>query len=182
MKYLITILFTTGLILQLAAQNKSADELLSWAKLPPHQFDELMFKQGFTCQKRVGNVTGWLCIYAKQPGGYMQSAATASTLMEYISNAQSTVLVYQFQGKEQSAAIQKRLTELGFSSDDDTSIQASGRRIFHKPPYIINIRDVDQSNGIMGNYSGFSLSIQYNRLALKPNEKATQPLTRPMAH
>lgn len=149
------------------AQKVNMDELLKFVKMTPDEFDAQMFRRGFSCQKRQGSVTDWLCIYAYQQNNYLNSTKTASALMEYIANNQSNVLVYQMQSKDLYLSMQKHLLESGFSADNDTSLGASGRRIFQKGKFIINFREADHSNGILGNYDGYSISVMYHRISFR---------------
>lgn len=182
MKYLLIIFFIVFTSTAFA-QKVNMDDLLTMVKLPPEQFDNQMFRKGFSCQKRHGSITDWLCIYAYQQANYLNGTKSATALMEYISNTQSTVLVYQMQSKELFLAMQKQLLALGFKADNDTSLGASGRRIFQKGKFIINFREADQSNGILGNYTGYSISVMYNRISFQSTKVAqysTEPFVCPV--
>ncbi|WP_460948503.1 hypothetical protein [Spirosoma daeguense] len=130
-------------------------ELLTFMRLPASQFDSCMFQKGFVCYQSAGGLNGWTCLFAYNSNTLLTNPATATGLMQYSRNSRSDLLVYQVHSKAEYDALQKELIQLGYTVEP----VANDRNTYIHEKTVVTCQQTDLSNGISGNYKGYTISL-----------------------
>lgn len=139
------------------AQRVNMTDLLTYMSMPADQFDHCMLQKGFVCYKSEGGLTGWTCLFAYANNTLLIRPTTASAVIQYVRNGRTDILMYQVHSKEQCELLQKELIRLGYTIEPASTTQ--DRLTYSTDNTVVTCQKVDVSNGISGNYTGYSLSL-----------------------
>lgn len=138
------------------AQRVSMKELLTYLSCPPEKLDSYMVRNGFICYRSEGGLTNWTCLFAYANNMLVPIPDKASGLIQYVRTCRSNMVVYQLHSKEQCDLLQQELIQLGYTQLDPTT---TNHPTFAHNNTIVTCQKAGTTNGISGNYTGYSLTL-----------------------